>query len=497
MLICDDERWIREGIRSSIDWSSLGIDTVLTARDGKQAIEIVKAEKPDVVITDIKMPNTNGLEMIDAIKETIDPNRIIVISGFSSFQFAQTALKFGVSDYILKPIDEDALIAAVQKCLTQKNDDELIDDKIILAAIDRLHLWLNRINTAVPDASVFLDVFNIDIKDFPFVQTVVCQQKFSVNKESEKSFLVHNGSAQEPYIVFQSCADQRVGLFFSKHDDAKDPSLQNIFFTEGKITAQDFCIGVGSVLLFADAWQSYQQAEDSLMYRLFFPQQEIFFYTEMLNRKEKSIDNFDGFNLSKPVTLLVNRHFARYKNWVNTIFEMTKANLNSINPKEWKSFFAALVSQVGQVWKLDTNAINEMQNKISAIWNLDILCKELLMLPEKISLHEDPGIKKNFSFALEYIEKNYSEQISMSQAAEAIGLNPSYFSKMFSECAGISFLKFLTRYRMEKAIVMMKEGSEKIYEIAEKVGYTDYRVFSRNFREYCGVSPTDYRNRIV
>jgi two-component system response regulator YesN len=97
--------------------------------------------------------------------------------------------------------------------------------------------------------------------------------------------------------------------------------------------------------------------------------------------------------------------------------------------------------------------------------------------------------------ALDYIEKHYSEPLTMT--AHALQLNASYFSKMFGECAGEPFLEFLTRYRMEKAMVLLRESNEKIYEISEKVGYSDYRVFSKNFGKYAGISPAGFRNRIV
>jgi two-component system response regulator YesN len=503
MLLCDNEKWIREGIRTMTDWSAMSIDTIFTARDGVQAISIVKEQKPDIVITDIKMPNIDGLEMIDAIKNFINPKFIIVISGFSSFSYAQTALKLGVADYILKPINEDVLLASVQKCLALKREEDQTNNNLAFATVDRLNLWFNRISIIPPSKDDFLTVFGIDIENFPFVQVVVCKQKYSENtnveiqKNTNSVKVISLDSTSGIYLLLQSHESRLLGLFFSEYQNTVSLSLKEVFLGNTQETEQNFYFGVGNVVPFTDGWQSYQQAEAVLKYALLFPKQYEYFYDYMFKRKEKPLDSFAEFNLSKPIALLVNHHFARYITWINNIFELINTNNNLINPIEIKDFFAKLVSSISQIWKINKDEFRELHDKIERMWHQEELYKELIIFPVKLHLDKDVGINQGLSMALEYIERNYSEQITMSQTALAIGLNPSYFSKMFSECAGVSFHKFLTKRRMERAKQMLRESNEKIYEIAEKVGYLDYRVFSSNFKHYCGVSPADYRNHIV
>lgn len=122
MVVIDDEYYIRTGIRDAIDWQSIDVEIVGEAEDGEQGLELILAEKPDLVITDIRMPFMDGLELIEKINENGINCGIIVLSGFDEFEYAQTALRNGCLDYLLKPIDKDSLRATVQKaCHTIRN----------------------------------------------------------------------------------------------------------------------------------------------------------------------------------------------------------------------------------------------------------------------------------------------------------------------------------------------------------------------------------------
>jgi YesN/AraC family two-component response regulator len=219
LLVCDDEKWIREGISAVIDWASLGIDTILTARDGFSAVKMVHEQNPDIVITDIKMPNFSGLEMIEAIRKTIDPSHIIVISGFSDFVYARTALKLEVSDYLLKPINEDVLREAVKKCLNVIREDELAVHKIMSAGLDRLNLWLNHVDSQPPDWDILLSGFSIDAERTPFIRAGICRQpdfsqRLSSAKQMTKTGVIKGASVRKKHFLFQSSAAEYVCLFF-------------------------------------------------------------------------------------------------------------------------------------------------------------------------------------------------------------------------------------------------------------------------------------------
>ena len=119
MLVADDERWIRERIISSINWAGIGVSIAGEAADGEEALELSRQVKPDIILTDIRMPGINGLDFIKALNEEHIHARIIIISGFNDFEYAQKAIKFGVVDYILKPVENAELVNIVKKCIRQ------------------------------------------------------------------------------------------------------------------------------------------------------------------------------------------------------------------------------------------------------------------------------------------------------------------------------------------------------------------------------------------
>ena len=117
MFVADDELWIRERIISSIDWKKIGVAVTGEASDGEEALALCRKLKPDIIITDIRMPGINGLDLINTINEEKINSRLIIISGYSDFKYAQQAIKLGVVDYILKPVENDELVRIVKKCI--------------------------------------------------------------------------------------------------------------------------------------------------------------------------------------------------------------------------------------------------------------------------------------------------------------------------------------------------------------------------------------------
>jgi len=119
MLVADDEMWIRERIISSIDWKKIGVYIAGEAADGEEALSLSRQIKPDIILTDIRMPGINGLDFLKSINEEGLNARVIILSGYGDFDYAQKAIKLGVADYILKPVENNELVSIVKKCIRQ------------------------------------------------------------------------------------------------------------------------------------------------------------------------------------------------------------------------------------------------------------------------------------------------------------------------------------------------------------------------------------------
>ena len=124
VLIVDDEKMIRMGMKNAIDWKKLGVDDVFTAASGNEALKILKEEGPEIMVTDIQMTEMTGLELIKAARESVPELRVIVLTGFDNFEYARESLRLQVQDFFLKPIDEDDLFNAIEKQIKELKEQE-------------------------------------------------------------------------------------------------------------------------------------------------------------------------------------------------------------------------------------------------------------------------------------------------------------------------------------------------------------------------------------
>jgi two-component system response regulator YesN len=255
MIVADDEIWIRERIINSINWAEIGVTIAGEATDGEEALALCRALAPDIILTDIRMPVINGLEFLSALREDSINSKVIIISGYSDFEYAQKALKLGAFDYMLKPIENNDLIQIVKKCV-------------------------------------------------------------------------------------------------------------------GQIEAEE------------------------------------------------------------------------YKNKI-----LEQANMR-------------------------------------------------LRVHDFIEKKQGNKIRNTVEKAIEFIEQNYNKPITLTDVSEKVMLNASYFSKVFKDSTGEAFVKYLTKYRMRKAVELMKDPTLKIYEIAERVGYDNVQYFIKVFKSIEGISPNIFKENI-
>lgn len=501
LLVCDDEKWIREGICTAIDWEALGVTTILKARDGQRAVELVNSEKPDLVITDIRMPLFGGLEMIEAVKEQVDPACIIVISGYSNFEYARTALKLGVADYLLKPIDEAALIAAVRKCLDALAKRKRQAQHEQSAQLYQLSGWLENEDSAEQEIAAALGRLQVELQEETEVLAATCRLLPDTPTGAALPQLRCGeqaaGNKTVRSVLLRKSATDFVCLFFAQSPpDDKLLPLEHILVRE--LWGDDYppyTIGVGEWVAWQKAWITYRQSRQALSYRLLLPAVSVHFYSVVSRRKEKALENFRHFHLSRPMAFLMSRDALQYRQWLENAFADLQGNSEVLSAQEVLEFFSRLVQNAGVVWEIADRPDYQIYcDGIALTWQRESLFNQLAQLPDKLPDSKNVGAKRHFTEALAYIGAHYDGPLTMQEVADMVDLSASYFSKMFSECAGEPFLKYVARLRMDKAKALLKSSNDKIYEVAEKVGYSDYRIFSKNFKDYVGMSPAEYRD---
>ena len=363
VFLVEDEAIIRHGIRDNIDWASHGFEFAGEAGDGEYAYPLILKAQPDILVTDIKMPFMDGLELSRLVKKTLPRTRIIVLSGYNEFEYAKEAIKIGISDYLLKPVSSEGLIDALKKAADE------------------------------------------------------------IREERENSRLL------ERYFV----SYEKYTEFLDKTDySGVDRKLINDFLKLGSV---EECSPFVEEYFAAIGEHNYK----SLLLRQYMTM-DIFYCVQEFLKKLKAEPP------EVPESVI---DIKRVPKVIESV-EMTKAYLI-------EEFTAALQAR--------DRASNDRYGSV-------------------------------IRDAKEYIRANFSQSdLSLNRIAVHIGVSPSYFSSIFKQETGQSFVEYLTQVRMERACELLKCTSYRTSEIGEQVGYNDSHYFSAAFKKAMGQSPKEYKAR--
>ncbi len=341
LVIVEDEPILLNGLAKLVEKATPDFQVVGKAGDASEAIELITTMAPVLVITDIRMPRMDGLELSSWIRDHQPEIKVIIASGYSDFSYAQQAIRLGVVDFLLKPVKSEELSKALEKV------KGLIDERIF------------------PYAELALEpeIFN------QFEELIQALQLLDSAKAANKSVLLLT------------------------------------MLSKGEIQTWHFDLQIAANIL-----RNIQKR---------FPEIEITSDIE----------------------------------WVDGLFALTP------EPKQLIEYLKA--------------QINKFIHKIT---------------DKRNSIGRQAIIK-----AKEFIDQNYASEISLKEVADSVYLNPSYFSQLFKETTGENFINYLTKVRIERAMELLKQSDNKIYEVAQAVGYTDQAYFSRIFKQVVGLNPADYR----
>lgn len=507
LILVDDEKKICDLICNLINWSEYGIEIAGIVYDGIDAIELCKKVLPDIVITDIRMPGLNGLEFIENAKKIKKDISFIIVSGYDSFNYAQTAIKYGVSDYLLKPIKKDELITALQNIIFNKNSNESLQ-KYKLRQSFFAEIMSNKSNYRMSDVNVnfqynfqegFFQIIAIKIDSIEemrenFYNNVVSRVKseFSKNTYETESFI--DGSTI--YILLNYKNKNIVREIIEK-------LLENITNKQGVTGSCLVTIGVGmecNNLL--DLNMSYLTCKYSVSERIIrgplqiielevfepelsLPKDKALFFYEMICKSIEFL-NYDDLNKSvefiERYILVKNLKGEEIKSQSIHGFEIfieTVANNQLISKAVKDDFFIDFKVLVDKC-----TSKNEIVN---------VFRKRILEIYSEILENIKNDELKPIRVAREYIENHYMENISLKEVSELVCYSTAYFSALFKKNTGQNFLEYLQETRINNAKKMLKNSELSIAAICESIGYSDTKTFNKTFKKITGLSPREFR----
>ena len=516
ILVVDDEPLMRMWLSKSIPKHSTCFDVPNTAQDGIEAIEYLKQAAYDVVITDIKMPGMDGLNLAKFIQENYPDTVVIVISGFNDFAYARKAIQYGVKDYLLKPLVDDDLIKLLNDIskrlqkhtptlLANPTEEERANPRAMLFraileddsnGIYQGYKVFSSTDTdpMLPYACVIQAALLPIARDNAVLPTEAHSRNYRQNLAAVSLCKKYNwtpffGNNGDTYIVAEG--ETKAALIANLHEFQSDFSASFRF-------AQDANLFAGRIV--DDSMDlSYSLASIAGLRSLpLFTSNELHSYA-LLSEYQQQIIEFEkankkvlsDFAASQETTLRTDIDqlcsLVPHKNSA-ALWEMGCYMIQSITDRyliedalltsAWKELTGFCTSCAGGV--SDANFSHAVYQSV--------VC--LLEKEQMITQDTMPVIK----MAKEYITQHFCESISLSEVADYCNVNSSYLSNLFHKQLGISYSKYLMQIRMERAAAYLKDSPEiKIYEIGEKLGFVSTKHFISVFKKYYGISPTTYQ----
>jgi len=521
LMIVDDEPVIRNGLANYIDWERLNCRIVYVAKDGLDAFENIEKYAPDIVITDLRMPELDGISLAKHIYENHKEICVIILSGYSDFSYAQQGMRYGVINYLLKPVSEQLLYDTVEKACgiieSNRNNHVYIQElekinnenaELILTQSLR-DIFLNTLSDTPAEYDTFYrnNVFPCSYLVIVFEIIHNDSVDYSVKNVLRKSTVITNMIT----LIFKNIKHIAV---YTHHDSIavlaqfdvnSNPETSKELIVDAlsgldtikKLVPYSLVIGISSVYDSPSSLsEAYIEAEETMLMKKHDSENELkkdrkdetpYIYHKYI---EQIMEQIKTANADKSVHL------------TNDLFYKFAADkIHPTTVKDNLILLCSLCSQQLGLYSLSLGDLLDQKNK--DIYSKIILSKDIMSLKslavEFVKASAALINQSNSSAgdlvlsAQKFIAENYMKSISLSDIASHLHVNASYLSRLYKRKIGITVTDELSRMRIEKAKKLLTETDFLTYEIANKIGINDPVYFSQLFRKHTGVNPKEYR----
>lgn len=532
LLIADDEMRVCKLIRYLVDWNSLGIEIIGEAYDGNSAFQIIMEKNPDIVIVDIRMPEQNGLNLIRNVKKEKPETYFIVVSGYSRFEYAQHAIKYGVEDYLLKPLKKKELTEAVEKIiekyeLTRKavaekeHLEQFLDYYSGRIKEGLLTEYFKKNNLEFPDRDPLSAVNNKYSCGFVMGDFLGMVVKVLVTDCEAESRVFSMAAAKVEQILRRDFAGQFSECIISMDQgriyvvvnapeitDAQLNRLMNHVQIKAMGWREVFCgirvyFGLGERMQsVTHLFQSLDQASEAVANYILPEAEPVLWYQDSYSAKctPEMFCHLDiRKDMQRGVELL---DYGRIRDCIRTCRE-DLLHVTGLNAGMVKAVYGKIVEDY--FYSLDVKRIGlqreDFMTRAGLIFlrapSVQKLFEELgdFMVSCLKQWIEDRKLeeRKPILLAKEYMQENFSQALTLEEVSAYAGFNASYFSNLFKKETSMNFLEYLTLLRMDHAKERLMKTDDPVNEIAEAVGYGDVKYFSRIFKRSFGLSPNKFR----
>lgn len=528
IMLVDDEEEVRKAMIRKMDWEQLGFTVAGDAENGEDALEKLELLEPDVVMTDIRMPYMDGLTLVARIREKYPFIKILIFSGYDDFEYAKQAIKYRVTEYILKPVNGEEL-AEILKRVRISLDEEIKQRRNISMLQESYEnflpmlreVFLNDLVSRGAELSGVapkLKEYGVDILDArKWLAAVIHVEQVEQAEEQElyrhqelipisvRKLVEDHLKTYGRFIVFNSA--EGITLIAAVDENNSETGLITLLEDTCKesrrILGVSITVGVGySCDTLQEIRRSYQTAVDALGYRAIVGCGRTIYINDMepVNRGKLQ------FGAGEEAELTAVIKFGTKDQIGETLRELAvRMDDAKVHDNQYQVYMLTIVNcliRLMQQYDLKMSGMFDSEDHyadiIKRICRRESFAEEMIPIAcrmnEALNQARDNTTRKVIVEAKEYIQENYANpELSVDVLCRHLHMSPAYFSTVFKKETGQTYVNYLTEVRLQKAEELLEQTDDKTYEIAQKVGYQEQNYFSYVFKKKYGISPTKYR----
>lgn len=530
ILIVDDEQLIRQGLRARIEYLGIDVDEIFEAENGLMALRLQEEHPIDVVITDIRMPDMDGLELIQEMQKKNNQIKFVVLSGYAEFSYAETAIRLGVKAYLLKPVSNDDLKAAFDKAYKEMEQTASVRQEVQMkkrmdrekqvyqqekalnalfssqeaGAVTREQLcklcgYDEKMWAGGAESVLYLAILHINKESFE-------HQRFRPVDHELVRFMIRNifEEIQAPCekLLVNSLSDTRqmYGIFIGDDKKKLRMEVERIYLRMRSVLEKKMgiylTIGVSRCRSQLEGKET-SEARQALKQRIIYGKANIYFYEDIRILGEQE---FPVSQLHLLEQYIEHNEIFKVKNLVQEIFseELVKKYGSAYLRIMWIRILNLLLHHYERRGRnaAEIEKILQNYNLLDRIQSLQEIRQKIIeMMMECVSTESvaDANARSKIQMAIGYIQEHFAENLTVNVLAEHYGMSPNYFSSMFKKEMSRSAVNYITELRINQARELLYHSELSVVDISKKVGYEDSQYFFRVFKKYLGMTPLQYR----
>ncbi len=523
VIVVDDEKSIRERLTRYFPWSDVGFEVVGAAENGREALVLIEQEHPDVVLTDVLMPEMTGLELAKEIKISYPDIKVIILSAYDDFKYAQDAIQYGVKGYMLKPLNKEDFYDVFNKLMGELNEDAELkkvsasnekwntQELMLLDLIKGANLQKYTQEWSAQNPYIRVAIFSFE-RVFKETSTFSIRQKI---KELAIDFwkryrvpvlfygnsLILLISEQKP--VLRKDLKPKILLFA----DSLQQNLGEIFKEKSHIV-----VGVGNLAQsIQEISRSYHEAVHASSYKYFSEHETVIFREDLSANEEFENNKIIQDNIVEHVNSIEGKlmesvligEITEISNDIHRFFEALERSKGQ-KISEIRGSCSELVIML--IFRLKEKGLalpsidnQQVLGKIYEIDSLKELKRWLKQMLETMSYDltksDEQNVNRYVLIAKEYVKSNYHEKITLIEMSNILFLHQAYFSAIFKKETGQNFIDYVNEVRIEKAAQLLRETDNKVKMISDMVGFHSHSYFIKVFKNEKGVTPVMFRRQ--